>query len=1024
MPKRITKAKFVLVTAVAPDESMGTFIARLICGRGDKVVKVRSKDDFKAAIPLIICSSRDDLKRMGAMCPYEFIITNDETTGESDEINGICYNVSGKYLCLERLAQLKRLYLDRKVDFFGHLRDWFSGTLRRYMLLDESVHGTSSIIDLDRLDGCEILRKAVLNEADSNSNKDEDKVAVKLRHRFCGKPLGGDEMNAVKKLLHQLYEAEIDELTNAFRNKDLNAAQKIYRRCRIDYRKGDAVPHPMGERAKFVTANNKIDVLLIDDDPVRSRLMFVDEKDLKENSGLKLCGELFQVQPFCVNVGGEGGAQGAFKRASETLQRIQEYGLSYDLALVDLCLGDRAGGDLSGYRMIKKVRKYFPGMPIVVYSKFRDMGHIVRALHSGARWFLVKGEEDRLPRHVLTLLKSPGWHREWDAIKAEADPVFLPKRTEDDFVKNFHDKPEWQYLTYKSLEYFPGKFITVKKMGGGISSAVTFRATKGVRLDGEFLQSPSIVKIDSSYNTMMEFERYFRYIRPYVANQSGRIESPAHTLNRDFSSIVYTFAGKHDAGHGLESMSSLLQNDVQYKSACDYEKYRTAFDIVFDEILPQIHRVTPEREFGEGKNEKDADLHSGAVDSPKTPNSAFPNASFGEVKKCEFWKSYVARMQPWAEIKLADDALFRPQPKYDDSFANALEDVDDVKFTFHNVFKRYIKSGRGGGCFVEWVIEAYMSDGRLVWLKGSIVNHIAQFRRQIYPGKTLWVSKEKLIVGEDALKTEGRTKWLADAFSRIDTEQTVKKEDRDSRSRGGAQIEFCNVFSAITGKVIAANRCKWFFDKLQDQVIELAKRIGSMANKNYDFVRIGDAFFRTPVAIIHGDLNYSNVMLEFRKSGPQAGRPDGLKDITGAWFIDFARTRRDIITHDFNVMFTSTLSLLFDSGWADRAATDDLKKCAILIRKAVTDESQNLDDIPDEIADDARLTMIYKMLRRIRFAALKAGVSSDMYLLTTALASLYTFKIYLNHGGKVRLAAGLMATAKICWDILVKKVNG
>ena len=47
--------------------------------------------------------------------------------------------------------------------------------------------------------------------------------------------------------------------------------------------------------------------------------------------------------------------------------------------------------------------------------------------------------------------------------------------------------------------------------------------------------------------------------------------------------------------------------------------------------------------------------------------------------------------------------------------------------------------------------------------------------------------------------------------------------------------------------------------------------------------------------IIHGDLNTGNIMLE---------------ENNRIWLIDFARTRRDLIAHDFNVLFTSILPLL------------------------------------------------------------------------------------------------------------------
>ena len=46
-----------------------------------------------------------------------------------------------------------------------------------------------------------------------------------------------------------------------------------------------------------------------------------------------------------------------------------------------------------------------------------------------------------------------------------------------------------------------------------------------------------------------------------------------------------------------------------------------------------------------------------------------------------------------------------------------------------------------------------------------------------------------------------------------------------------------------------------------------------------------------------------------------------------------------------------------------------------------------------------------------------------MYLLTTALACLYTLKIYLSKGCKVRLAAGYFVAAWICYDLLCEAIG-
>ena len=52
------------------------------------------------------------------------------------------------------------------------------------------------------------------------------------------------------------------------------------------------------------------------------------------------------------------------------------------------------------------------------------------------------------------------------------------------------------------------------------------------------------MKIDTAHATRLEYERYFRFIRPYIANESGRVENPEIVLDDENAAIVYTYAGK------------------------------------------------------------------------------------------------------------------------------------------------------------------------------------------------------------------------------------------------------------------------------------------------------------------------------------------------------------------------------------------------------------------------------------------------------------------------------------------------
>ena len=800
----------------------------------------------------------------------------------------------------------------------------------------------------------------------------------------------------------------------------------------------ERLPVAFGDRAKHVTPTGKLNLLLIDDNVKASPLSNIDVKIIPQEfssviskDDWDLLQEIFNVQTMPVDKkDGD-----IYKAAVQRFREFHQDGLTFDLILVDLCLGNnRQGSDLDGYAMIRIAKVFFPGTPIVVYSRFNDMEHIARAFFSGAKWFLVKGEEAKLPRHVLKLLKQIGWHREWRTVKNSFHaPEFVYEKSDDDFSRRFDRTEEWKYLTYKSLEYFPGKFITIKRMGGGISSAVTFKATKGVKLGGDFLQTPCIIKIDTSYNTMMEFERYFRMIRPYIANECGRVEMPERVLNRTYSSIVYTFAGKQDKAHTLESMGDMLDDNVACQTACDYESYRYALQCIFDEILPKIHRVSPELEFADiGKSSV---LPSEIMDAFKWKDmperkSSFPNFYFSEFEPSEFWKSYMLRMQPWGRIPIK----FRTENEHavwPFSLQQGNEHKTKKKLIFHNIITDpFAKLDRYSSDHVAGskVIEAYTADRKLVWLEGDVCDFVARFRKRVSPGMSLWFDNLDVIDEDGNLSVEkkdeqgkiikqgmpdGRVHWLEDMF------------ESNSQKRPTAKADFCLAISRLTNIDRCLNDNLKFYVDLQDKLMLIAEAAAKKA-KEWDM--------KCPVGIVHGDLNVKNIMLESRKHPPKNDDPDVTKKVSDVWLIDFARTRRDIIAHDFNVFFTSVLGELFTE---ELIGKEDKEKSAhqkcywdklvanfrTIVTAAVAPESKSEKGVPDEIKDDKRFTLIYRILRRTHDAAKAAGVSQNMYLLTTSLACLYTLKIFLNNGCKVRLAAGYFATAWICYDLLCKAID-
>lgn len=1013
--------------------------------------------DLKGFIPLVLCDDRESLKKMGIMCPYEFVVSRNDLFPLVKDNGDIVSEP--KVIMAMRLRMLADLY-GTEMDFSNALRDWFAGAFRLMLMLDSTTHGTSQYVDLELVKN---EADPILNALAEPQKENEDENVARLRRRFNGN--GDDEVKDYLPLAKVLFSeyfcvwengelpyaipstpAKISKLIDRSITKVLTWPQlgeddKRHQLCRIYTDSGkamsgnkisprehkDRLPLAFGDRAKYVTPTGKLNLLLIDDKVNQSPFAHLEEKNGHDdfsstisNDDWSLLRDIFNVQTMQVDKN----KGDIYKEAEKTFRKFQEAGLTYDLILVDLCLGNNVrGADLDGYAMIRIVKVFFPGTPIVVYSRFSDMEHIARAFFNGAKWFLVKGEEAKLPRHVLKLLKQVGWHREWRAIENSANRPDWCGDKSTPFFQKFLRMREWQYLTYKSLEYFPGSYITVKQMGGGISSAVTFKATKGVKLGDNFLQTPSIIKIDTSYNTLMEFERYFRMIRPYIANESGRVEMPERVLNRMYSSIVYTFAGKQDKVHELASMGDMLDDDIGCQTACDYESYRYALACIFDEILPKIHRVSPELELGDiGKQSV---LQAEVMDAfawkdELARKTSFPNFYFGEFCPTDFLKSYMLRMQPWGEIEINDvtkgeKGLFNLQEVIDICKISSEKSIktNQSRLIFHNVMQYPFAEKKEDPKAGTRIIEAYIPESqKLIWLEGDVCDFVARFRKRVAPGTSLWIQDEQ-IVRQIQKMADGRIDWLKNTFKH--------------RGKGNESAnDFCVAIADMLGINSLDGKSMKFYTKLQDAIITIAQ--------NTCDGRAKDWRMKCPVGIVHGDLNVKNIMLESRKHAPKDDDPDVAKTVSDVWLIDFARTRRDLIAHDFNVFFTSVLGELFMEGLIGKE--DEVKSARqqhywgnltanfkVVVSAAVAPTSKNEKGIPDEIKDDQRFTLIYRILRRTHDAARNAGVSQNMYLLTTALACLYTLKIFLNNGCRVRLAAGYFASAWICYDLLCENIG-
>ena len=601
---------------------------------------------------------------------------------------------------------------------------------------------------------------------------------------------------------------------------------------------------------------------------------------------------------------------GLVRNACAAFRAVHAARKNYGFALLGLRFGETEGMDLSGYQLLPIIKRFFPRLPVIVCSFHDDMGKLARAFRNGAKWFLRKEELPDLPRILHSLLTRREWEPEWRTVQ-ECNLVafdFEQVRGTKDFTSRFDASR--QYLTYKCLEKHPGRTIRITPMSGGLSSAVTFKAVKVTGQKSEMLQMPLVVKIDTLANARMEYERYFRFIRPYIPNDSGRVENPERVIDLHHSAIVYTFAGT-DVGAGrLQDMKSILMSEL--KGECDFRNVRQHFDELFSVIMPRLHRVSPNVELGEL-----SDLTS------------FPNPELGEVGRDNFLGNWISRISVRRRM---ENVVFEKQS--DSSSKKELVGFE------------YFTSYDNG----EWcAIEAYDDEKMTVVLTGPNVDEVVRKRTQgLRAGAMLWIDNNRFhYYGADV---DGRRKCLFP----VGCDEVLPP--------------------LMTGPIPG-------YGKLP----ELLARVQALVADDVDGKR-----FACPVGIVHGDLNYANVMIEKRVS------PVRSRAVSDVWLIDFARTRRDLIVHDFAVMFAATVGLL------------DIDLSNFVVRAVYA----RGDRLPSALTTDRRVVFIYGILRRIRRAALAAGVSQDMFALAAALSLMMTFRMAFRYSCFYAAANGMLKAAK------------
>ncbi len=300
----------------------------------------------------------------------------------------------------------------------------------------------------------------------------------------------------------------------------------------------------------------------------------------------------------------------------------------FDAVLLDLSFHQQGNPDQDalGWSLLPLLRRFLPDIPIIVHSSFGDATQVRRAYVKGADWFLKKNEGHKLPSRLRELLRTSLWRKEWNAMGSVPDLFDMTPPYNID--PSLHEERNC-YLWCKVLECLPGDDIRIQKLGGS-GGAVTVKAWKRVGKDFDLLP-PMIVKIDDYFPMSMEYERYQRFIYPYLSNRVGRVDRRAVRAGYSRSAIGYTCAGNSQGVHTTHAQLEIVDLETLLKRNLDRHNavvipakhYSSILNILLADILPRIHNIDPNYEDGSNND------------------SDYPNIVFGEFRNP--LDSYLAR---------------------------------------------------------------------------------------------------------------------------------------------------------------------------------------------------------------------------------------------------------------------------------------------------------------------------------------------------------------------------------------------
>ena len=345
-------------------------------------------------------------------------------------------------------------------------------------------------------------------------------------------------------LLKELFEKELEELEELEELKPDDIAEFLKK------------IEPRGSQVRFLKPFGKLNALLIDDEALEG------EAPAEWKNNLNIVPLIFDEEKTNKKY-----------KIEWLIKKLDSSRYQFDVILLDLCIKDELNDDPTGYTFLPVLRQFFPLTPIIVYSSFTDMGHISRAFRDGATWYLRKENKHKLARHIVSIFSHPQWEREWSAIKNYS---FEPKGPALDDIDKF--------LIASPTKNLPGNEIKWKQTNEGASSSKTYIIGKDY--------SKAVVKIDAPAKTKSEYDRYQRFIRPYLDNNAGRIYTPPVIADYQKSAIAYTFAGS--ASCEIEIFRERIK-----KALCGEEsikKIKKNINDLYYNLISQLHRVKIEQQ--------------------------------------------------------------------------------------------------------------------------------------------------------------------------------------------------------------------------------------------------------------------------------------------------------------------------------------------------------------------------------------------------------------------------------------------